>query len=732
MAIATLKRLVTGIGPIIGLVSILLVSLKLMSDATANSTAFSQIYSLLLVVNLIGLLALVILISINIYRLLRQLRRRIVGARITARLLVMIVVLSVTPVLVVYYFSLQFLHQGIDSWFDVRIEKALDDALELSRTSLDSQMRELLRKTEQLSREIGSVPNQQLALNLGNLRQRSGAQELTVISQKGGIVASSSADSTTIVPNRPDDAVLLQVRQTGSYIGLDPIPDIGLQVRVVIEIPGPAPPSKVRIIQALFPIAGRMNELAEGVQSAFAHYRELAYLRTPLKKSFTLTLSLVLLLSLMSAVWAAFFSARRLTAPIRDLAEGTRAVAEGNYETQLPPSGEDEMGFLVGPFNEMTRKLALTRDEAHRSQREVEEQRAYLEAVLARLSSGVITLDHEQRLYTVNNAATNIMDVDLNLQIGNLPHQISDQHPHLRAFTEIVARHIDAGSRDWREEVTLFGPEGRQVLMCRGASLTTSGEYVIVFDDVTTLIQAQRDAAWSEVAKRLAHEIKNPLTPIRLSAERLRHKYLPKMHKRDHEVLDRLTHTIVQQVEAMKEMVDAFSNYARTPQIRPELLDINKLVNEVLELYRHHNGDTRIVSRLEPDLPALEADPGRLRQVLHNVIKNALEAPASGPRVVTVASHCGEEHSCHYLEIGVEDDGSGFPAKILDHAFEPYVTTKTKGSGLGLAIVKKIVEEHGGMVKVENRPEGGARIQMRFPAVAASTMDTLPKLKEAP
>ncbi len=721
MAITILKRLTSGIGPIIGVVLILLVSLKLMSDATANSTVFSQIYSLLLLVNLLGLLALLILISVNIYQLFHQLRNRVAGARLTARMLVMIVVLSVTPVLVVYYFSLQFLHQGIDSWFDVRIEAAMDDALELSRAALDTRMRELLRTTEQLGTEISGIPNRQLVLKLEDLRQRSGAQELTMVSRQGGILASSSADATIIVPNRPDDAVLMQVRQSGKYIGLDPIPDIGLQVRVVIALRETSPTGETRIIQALFPVAERMNALAVKVQSAFAHYRELAYLRTPLKKSFTLTLSLVLLLSLMSAVWAAFSSARRLASPIRDLAEGTRAVAEGNYETQLPQSGTDEMGFLVKSFNEMTRNLVLARDEASRSQQEVEEQRTYLEAVLTRLSSGVITLDHDNRLFTANDAASHILGVGLEQQIGEHPNQFTAQHPHLRAFTEIVDHHINAGSRDWREEVTLFGPDGRQVLMCRGTPLTTLGEYVIVFDDITTMIQAQRDAAWSEVARRLAHEIKNPLTPIRLSAERLRHKYLPKMQEKDQEVLDRLTNTIVQQVESMKEMVDAFSNYARPPKMQPKLLDINELISVVLELYRGNYSKVKIDTHLEPGLPLVEADPGRLRQVLHNVVKNALESPGDKePRAITVTSHCVEKYACHYLEIHIEDNGDGFPVKTLKQAFEPYMTTKTKGSGLGLAIVKKIVEEHGGMVKAENRPEGGAIIRLHFPAMATT------------
>jgi len=714
----------TGAWPIFALVALLLTSLTLMSDATQGSARFGQLYSLLLISNALGLVILSALIGWHLVRLLGQVRRGVAGARLTARMVAMFVVLAVTPVVVVYYFSLQFLHRGIDSWFDVRIEEALEDSLELSRTALGVRMRELLKQTELLATELSGVPDQNVAARLEDTRRLSGATELTLFSPKGRIIASINADPMAIVPHRPDDGILLQLRQSGNYIGLDPIGDVGLHVRVVVRVPDPVASADSRVLQALYPVTERMNALADSVQGAFAKYRELAYLRKPLKISFTLTLSLVLLLSLLTAVWSAFFSARRMVAPLRDVVQGTQAVAAGDYGTQLPEAGKDELGFLVASFNEMSRELARARDETRQSQRQIEEQRTYLEAVLARLSSGVLTLDQHERLFTFNLAAEEILGVELEAEVGRTLDRIAAGHEHLGGLAEAVRTHLAEPHADWREEVILLGASGRQVLMCRGTPLPVSDNpvpgHVVVFDDVTALIQAQRDAAWSEVARRLAHEIKNPLTPIRLSAERLRQKYLGKLDGADAEGLDRLTRTIVQQVEGMKGMVNAFSAYARPPRMQPERLDLNQLVEDVLALYSPDEGTAPVQTALGDDVPEVDADPDRIRQVVHNLVKNAIEASGgaretgdgAGVHVRTRGLH---ERGTSLVELRVSDSGSGFREDIMERAFEPYATTKGKGSGLGLAIVKKIVEEHGGVVWAENNAGAGASVVVRLP-----------------
>lgn len=716
-----LKRLMSGSLPVVVLFALLLTALYVMSGATYNSALFGRLYSVLLGVNILALVLLVALIGKNLYRLVGQYRRGAPGARLTARLVVMFAVLSVAPVSVVYYFAVDFLHRGIDSWFDVRVEQALDDALVLSRTSLNMRMRELLRQTRMMAGSLADVSDGMAAITLNDLRSDSNASELALFSAGGRIVAASSFETGSIVPARPDDATFLQVRDGRDYVGLDPIGSSGLYIRVAVGIPGSNPAQEPYILQALYPVTERISALASSVQDAFAQYTELAYLRQPLKYSFTLTLSLVLLLTMLSAVWAAFYSARRLVAPISDLAEGTRAVAAGDYDKRLPLPGKDELGFLVRSFNEMTRRLAVTRHAADRSQQQAEQQRGYLEAVLAHLSSGVLTFDMEHRLITHNAAAARILGADLEQISGGSLRDLKATEPHTHHFADLIGPHLETSSGGWREEVILFGRGGRQVLMCRGTALPGVGDmpagHVIVFDDVTTLIEAQRDAAWSEVARRLAHEIKNPLTPIQLSAERLRHKYLGTMQPKDAEVLDRATHTIVQQVESLKKLVGAFSNYARMPSIQLEPVDLNRVINEVLELYRTA-GAAKLLVRLDPQAPRIEGDVGRLRQLLHNLIKNALEATAgTGQARVTVSTRCMEEAACRYVEMRVRDSGPGIPEEILGHLFEPYVTTKPKGTGLGLAIVKKIVEEHGGIVWAENTAPAGASVVVRLPVM---------------
>ncbi|GAB6043810.1 sensor histidine kinase [Endothiovibrio diazotrophicus] len=714
MAVELLRRLTSGPRPVVLLVLLLLASLSLMSDATRGSAHFSALFSLLMVVNVLGLLILLALIGRHFARLVRQYRAREPGSRLTARLVLTFVLLAVLPLTVVYSFSLQFLHRGIDSWFDVRIEQALEDALALGRGALDAPLREALNRCQGMADRLASVNNNLAALTLDEMRHTSGAQELTLMRSNGQAIASSSADPLSIVPDLPGEGVMIQLRQSGSYVGLEAAPNRGLLARVVVRVSGAGVGSEDRLLQGLFPVSERDNTLATNVEQAYGQYKELSYLRKPLKYSFTLTLSLVVLLSLLAAVWAAFFSARRLAKPVRDLAEGTRAVAGGDYDTRLPPAGNDELGVLVDSFNWMTRRLAQARDEASESQRQLAAQHAYLGTVLGRLSSGVMTLTDDLRLHTANAAAHQVLGLELSSRIGAPLAALAGEFGHIEPFCETLARRFSSDPGDWSEMVTLFGGGGRQALMLRGTRLADApGGFVVVFDDLTALIQAQRNAAWGEVARRLAHEIRNPLTPIQLSAERLRHKLAGTLGPKEGAILERSTHTIVQQVEAMKEMVNAFSDYARAPQMELEPLDLNELITEVLELYR---GTTRLELRLTDGLPPVEGDAGRLRQLLHNLVKNGQEAMEGVTRpLLTVTTRAIDEATCRGIELAVEDRGPGFPEALFDQLFEPYVTTKPKGSGLGLAIVKKIVEELGGMIRAENLVGGGARIIIRLP-----------------
>ncbi len=699
----------------------MLTSLLMMSDALQNSDRFGELYSGLLIFNAAGLLVLIILIGLNLKRLTGQLRQKIPGAKMTVRMVTMFSILSVTPVLILYYFSLDFLHKGIDSWFDLRIEQALGDSLELSRLAFDLRMKEFLKRTEQIANGFAEINNAAVPFEIDEFRLRSGAEELTLMTRLGSIITSSVGDTTSLVPNRPNDTILFQVQQGNSYIGLDTIRDAGLSIRIVVNVQKTGIESEGRIIQALFPVTERMNNLADSVQTSFVKYKELSYLREQLKLSFIVILTLVLLFSMFSVVWAAFYTARRLAAPIRDLAEGTNSVAEGDYNTQLTVPSNDELGFLVASFNEMTRRIAQARDDVRQSQLEVETQRTYLEAVLGRLSSGVLVLDQQKQLRTANISSGQILGLDIRAMINKTVDELRQQYSFLEQFLNTIESHLQNTSDDWREQVTLFGASGRQILMCSGTSLPLSGEkdtvHVIVFDDITALIQGQRDAAWSEMARRLAHEIKNPLTPIKLAAERLRHKYLNNLDTGQIDTLDRLTNTIIQQVETMKDMVNTFSEYARTPVIPKQRVDLNQLLQEVVDLYSNLDSSAEINMQLASDLPKIKADPSRLRQVFNNLLNNAFDATHDqNQKILTIITKYVGETGVDFIEVQIRDSGPGLSAEIMSTIFEPYATTKKKGTGLGLAIVKKIIEEHGGLVLLENNTDGpGACAIIKLP-----------------
>ncbi len=705
---------------LIGIVlfSFMLLSLQMMSMALEDSDRFGNLYSYLLIFNTLGLLTLIGLIVLNFRRLARELRNKVPGSFMTVRMVVMFSILSVTPVLVLYYFSLDFLLRGIDNWFDLRVEQALDDSLELSRLALDGRMRELLKQTTQIAEELKDTSDAASPFEIDDMRVRSAAEELTLLTRQGSIIASSTGEGLSLVPDRPDETILLQLQQGNSYVGLDPVKDNNLYIRVAVNVPGFGGINTRRIVQALFPVTERMNALAASVQSAFVDYKELSYLREQLKLSFIMILTLVLLFTMFSVVWAAFYSAKKLSAPIRDLAEGTRAVSDGDYTKQLPVTSSDELGFLVASFNAMTEKISEARDAATRSQQQAESQRAHLETVLSRLSSGVIVIGIKNEIQTINESAEQILEIVTDRSTVETLDTIRSRYGYLEPLIDTVKANIDDGHLDWREQINIFGPSGRLILMCSGAKLPAINDVpqgnVIVFDDITVLLQGQKDAAWSEVARRLAHEIKNPLTPIQLAAERVRHKYLQTMNQEDAETLDRLTNTIVQQVETMKDMVNSFSNYARPPTLENSPADLNALVTEVSDLYSNEDGIT-IETGLTASLPAINMDKNRMRQVFNNLIKNAIDA-SGDTASLTINTDLVREHNADFVEIRVRDSGCGIADNIREQMFDPYVTNKTKGTGLGLAISKRIIEEHGGMIWIENNTTGkGACACIRLP-----------------
>jgi len=722
MVPAALKKTLVSILVLIGS-GLWVAALLIMAQTVQQSAHFSDLHPFIVGVNVAGLLVLLILIGGRVVQLIRDWRRRVVGSRLEARMVWMSATLAMAPLLLVFYFSVVFLNRGIDSWFHVEIREGLEDALNLSRAALDLRMREYMTRTREIANDLAARDDPVAALD--EARPKSEAIELTLLGANRRILATSSERFGQIVPPRPTDEMVMQSRQ--EYVTLDPVAGGGFLVRTAVRVPLTSPGDEPRMLEAVYPVERRLAALADTVESAYQRYGEKARLREPLKTSFTLTLTLVLLLSLFGALYGAFWAARRLVRPIQDLVAGTRAVAKGDFDMRLPLTSHDEMGILVHSFNDMTKRLARSREETRRSQYAVEAERANLAVILARLSTGVISLEPDRTVRTANQAACSILGADVDGVIGKPLAEAGKGSSLFEQFDAACSAHLDAGQTEWREQLVLQAESGRRILMC--ACTTLSGEdrspggFVIVFDDITALLQAQRDAAWGEVARRLAHEIKNPLTPIQLSAERIRRKLLGSMSEGEAQMLDRATHTIVQQVEAMKEMVNAFSEYARAPEMDVSRFDLNQLIVEVAELYRAGSRETGRAARpkltLDPALTEIEADRGRLRQIVHNLLANAIEAleGARDPEI-RVETRLVERPDGRLAEITVEDNGPGFRPDVIGQVFDPYVTTKSKGTGLGLAIVKKIVEEHGGRIEADNARTGGARVRIELPLAA--------------
>jgi len=691
----------------------------LLAESVQNSAAFDRLRPWILLVDFGGVLALSVLLARKLWRLVRDYRAHVPGSRLTARTVGIFGALVIAPLLIVYLSSLEFINRGIDSWFKVEVKQGLNDALGLSRAALDLRMREYSVRTVALAAALTDAAPAEVQSRLDAERRASQATEIALFGAHERILATSFDSPLEGLPSQPPADLVRQVQQHRPYVSLEPRTGGHYLIRTAAALGDAGAGHDGRFLVAVYPVPAQLAALSEAVQSSYHQYSDLAALREPLKTSFRLTLTLVLLLAMLAAIYGAIFSAQRLVRPVQDLIEGTRAVGKGDFGTRLPLPSRDEMGFLVHSFNDMTKRLRRARAEATHSQQAVERERERLAIILARLSTGVLAIDRSMTVRTANEAAGAILGTDLSAASGRALPELAAGNVRLGQFVAALAVRFAGGREEWREQLDLDGAAGRRTLMC--ACTPLPGEdadtgFVIVFDDITTLLQAQRDAAWGEVARRLAHEIKNPLTPIQLSAERLRRRLLSGMSERDAEILERGTRTIVQQVQTMQQMVNAFSEYARAPEMQITRFSLNQLITEVADLYRSQAPSTRIRLDLDEHLQGIEADRGRVRQILNNLVTNALEAlDGVGTPQLEIATRLEPGADAEYAAVTVCDNGPGFPRELLGKVFDPYVTSKPKGTGLGLAIVKKIIEEHGGRIDADNRPEGGARVRMVLP-----------------
>ena len=712
-----IKKVIKPIPLLIG-ASVLVITLCFLIANSLQVDSSGEFQYWVIIATIAGIALLIGLILINLIILYRQYRKQILGSRLSLRLVGMFILLNFLPLLLVYYFAVQFLNKGVDTWFDVRVEQAVNDALLLGQTSLETIKQDMVSEMREHSNNIAeTLSSPALISALSDIRSRSGYSEISVLTKNGRIIANSAIDGNNLVPDLPEERALSQVAFGQSYSSVEPISDNAQQLRVITPIFSNNIGFSARVLQAIKPLPLRYANLARNVESAKSQYDQMVFSRGPLRLSLILTLSLISLATLLLSCLTAFYVSRRIVAPLGTLASGTKEVAAGNYGMTLPVQGNDEMGILVSSFNDMTQQINHAQSIANQSQAETEEQKEYLQAVLSNLSSGVISIDENQVLTTINSAAEKILNFPLSQRIGKTLDDLAIENEQLAPLFEAIKMANAKNLSDWQDERTVLGSKGRQVLIIRGSMLPHhENACVVVFDDVTNLIQAQKDAAWGEVARRLAHEIKNPLTPIQLSAERIMRKFADQVDSQDKGILEKSTRTIVQQVAAMKDMVNAFSSYAQSVRTEKSLVKINNLVSDVAELHQHNTNNCTLTLELDNNIPDITSNKNALRQVFTNLIINALHATENADDAqVKIHTQNAVNLSGDYIDIAIIDNGIGIPEELQNSLFEPYVSSKAKGTGLGLAIVKRIVEELGGSVWAENRQPRGSKFIVRLP-----------------
>ncbi|MEN9775842.1 MAG: Sensor protein kinase walK [Pseudomonadota bacterium] len=733
---------------LISAVACAVVLLVLLAGASASTGVLEHYYPSLLWVTSAVALALLTLVAELMRRLVNRYRRRLFGSRLMARLALSFILMTVIPVALIYLVSFQFIGRSVESWFAVPVERALDSGLSLGRASLDTQQGDLLQKARAIAIALADTAPAAWASRLDRLREQIDVQEALVVTGGRTLVVAVGA-RLNLIPDLPSPAVLRQVRQVRSFTAVetvDPSPD-GTPRRMQLRVIVPLPASGLTLeegafLQLISVLPQALAEHLEAVEQGRRDVQALSLSREGLNQIFTVTLTLIFLLTVFAAIASAFLLAGWLTGPLAMLAAGTRAVAEGDFRPVKAYSGRDELGVLTQSFNRMTRQLEEARDLVDRNRLALEEARARLSSIVSNLTAGVIVLDARWDLVLANPGAMAILRLPferpLPAPIASIPRLAGLASDIRQAFNELEA----SGAANWQRQFVLPpepvigerqpGWDADQTILARGSILPGQG-YVVVFDDLTEVLSAQRSVAWAEVARRLAHEIKNPLTPIQLSAERLVMRLAAKLPQSEADLLTKSVRTIVDQVAALKHLVDEFRDYARLPSAHLRPLELNTLVDDVLRLYANNERRVALQIRLAEGLPPLMGDAPQLRQVIHNLVRNALEATerTADPHILLTTESMALPDGRRAVRLMVRDNGGGFAPSMLARAFEPYVTTKARGTGLGLAIVRKIIDEHGARIEVGNiqGPDSsvtGAQIALLFTKIAKTGDNSAP------
>jgi nitrogen fixation/metabolism regulation signal transduction histidine kinase len=721
------------------LVSMALVLLFLLTQATQRWEAYEQNFGLLFGLNMVFAALLLAVIAWFGLRLFYRLRQGKFGSRLLVKLASIFALVGILPGLLIYAVSYQFVTKSIEVWFDTKVEVALDAGLNLSRSTLESLSNELAASVRSASQEVAGASDQSLPLVLEKIRTQLDANEVTLWQGNGVTLASVTQERYQLQPERPTPAEWRQVRSQGISWRSEGLDDnllaapVQPRITVLVQITGTGfqLEGQARVLQVVKKLPPVLVANALAVLDANRQYQERALARDGLKRMYIGTLTLSLFLAVFGAVLLAVLLGNQLARPLLLLAEGVRDVAAGDLSPRAVLQGKDELDGLTRAFAQMTEQLAQARRTVESSMAQVNLARSHLQTMLDNLTAGVVLLDTQGHILSINPGATRILQLPLAVHLGKALTDIEGLQvfgrqvmEHFHEFASEQQRSLDHWQQsfeiDTKTQQTFveFGPE-RQLhttLVARGAVLP-QGEWLLVFDDITEIVSAQRTQAWSEVARRLAHEIKNPLTPIQLSAERLEMKLADKLVGTDQALLHKSVKTIVDQVDALQRLVNEFRDFGRLPQARLQALDLNHLLQELMPLYDNDNALVPVSWHLSADIPLVSGDAAQLRQVVHNLIQNAQDASAQSAQPMV---HVWTEQatSSQRVRLRIVDNGSGFSESVLQRAFEPYVTTKAGGTGLGLAVVKKIADEHQARIEIKNRLEDdetvGAQVSLSF------------------
>ena len=719
------------------LVSVSMILLFLLTQATQRWDVYEENYGLLFGLNAVLAVFLLLVISWIGWRLVLRLRQKKFGSRLLIRLASIFALVGILPGILIYAVSYQFVTRSIEVWFDNKVEVALDAGLNLSRSTLESLASELVTGVRSAGNNMTPSSRTEWSVTLEKARDQLGATEISLWQGNVQLVASVSESGFSLQPERPGASEWRQVRTSGVTWRSDGLEEAGnaeafprIKVLYRLSDSGFELDRKIYVLQVVKKLPPVLVNNARAVLEANREYQERALARSGLQRMYIGTLTLSLFLSVFGAVLLAVLFGNQLARPLLLLAEGVRDVAAGDLRPKPFLQGKDELDGLTRSFAEMTQQLFEARQSVEQSMAQLDVARSHLQTMLDNLTAGVVLLDNHGVILSINPGATRILKLPLSVYVGQPLEDVDGLQGFatqvLDRFEEITAEHgrVDHWEQSYELDTAVYASAkdfsaqaARQITLVARGALLPQGDWLLVFDDITEIVSAQRSQAWTEVARRLAHEIKNPLTPIQLSAERLAMKLEGKLPATEQALLTKSVKTIVEQVDALQRLVNEFRDFGRLPAARLQPVDINQLLSEMMPLYDNDNARVPVHWQLEAGVPDVMGDAAQLRQVVHNLIQNAQDASMDNPQAqVNVITEWRPQSQ--RVRLTVQDNGTGFSEAVLQRAFEPYVTTKASGTGLGLAVVKKIADEHNARIELKNRMQAdelcGAQVSLSF------------------